>query len=148
MKKGLLLAGLQCVLALSVAGKFAFDRATLPRAWVRTVPYDPALPLRGRYLRMFLEVDRDGPVVLSVEGDRMVARPAAPGSGLRTGSVRDTNVLSTPVVFFLPAGIRDPSRREPGEELWVEVSVPGEGLPRPVRLGVRKNGVLTPLEIP
>jgi hypothetical protein len=43
--------------------------------------------------------------------------------------------------------VKDPSRREPDEELWVEVTVPARGAPRPIRLGVKKNGVVTPLEL-
>ena len=34
-----------------------------------------------------------------------------------------------------------------GEELWVEVSVPHQGPPRPLRLGLKKDGVLTPLDL-
>ncbi len=147
MTKGILLAVVHCALVLSVTGKFAFDRATLPRGWVRTVPYDPELPLRGRYVRMFVETDREGRVKLAVEGDRIVTRAAPPGEGLSTSTVNDRSMLATPVVFFIPAGVPDPSRRSSGEELWVEMSVPDEGPPRPVRLGVMKDGVLTPLDL-
>jgi len=33
------------------------------------------------------------------------------------------------------------------EELWVEVTVPRRGPPRPLRLGVKKDGTLTPLDL-
>jgi hypothetical protein len=55
--------------------------------------------------------------------------------------------VTEPVAFFIPEHVSDPSRRPPGEELWVEVSVPAKGPPRPIRLGVKKDGVLTPLEL-
>ena len=55
--------------------------------------------------------------------------------------------LNDPVAFFIPEHIPDPSFRRTGEELWAEVTVPGRGPPRPIRLGVRRNGILTPLEI-
>jgi hypothetical protein len=43
--------------------------------------------------------------------------------------------------------VPDPSVLEAGEELWVEVTLPRSGAPRPIRLGVRKDGVLTPLAL-
>lgn len=46
---------------------------------------------------------------------------------------------------FIPEGVPDPSLRPPGEELWVEVTLPRRGPPRPIRLAVRKDGRLTPL---
>jgi hypothetical protein len=56
-------------------------------------------------------------------------------------------VLTQPVAYFIPEHVADPSRRAPGEELWVEVTVPRAGLPRPIRLGVKKDGVLTPIDV-
>ena len=55
--------------------------------------------------------------------------------------------LSEPIAYFIPEHVDDPSRRPPGEELWVEVTVPPKGPPRPIRLGVKKDGVLTPLDL-
>jgi len=49
--------------------------------------------------------------------------------------------------YFLPEHAIDPSRRQPGEELWVEVTVPTKGPPRPIRLAVKKGDAFTPLEI-
>jgi len=115
MKRGLILAAVHVALALSVTAKFVYDRSTLPRAWVLTAPYDPSLPLRGRYVRLQLRGDTDN--------------------------------LRGSVAYFLPPNVPDPSRRAEGEELWVEVSVPKSGAPRPIRLGVKRNGVLTPLEL-
>jgi hypothetical protein len=40
--------------------------------------------------------------------------------------------------------VPDPSIRAPGEELWVEVTLPRRGPPRPIRLGVKKDGVMIP----
>jgi hypothetical protein len=55
--------------------------------------------------------------------------------------------LAQPVAFFLSDTAADPSRLKPGEELWVEVSVPPNSLPRPIRLGIKKDGALTPLNL-
>jgi len=48
MKKGALLGAFQVLVVLSVSGRYLYDRATLPRVWVKTAPVDPHLPIRGR----------------------------------------------------------------------------------------------------
>jgi hypothetical protein len=63
---------------------------------------------------------------------------------------RDTTssvTLAEPVAFFIPEHVPDPSIRPPSEELWVELTLPPGEWPRPVRLGVMRSGVLTPLEL-
>ena len=158
LRKGLLLAALQVALVSSLGVKLLIDRRTLPRAWVKTVPFDPNLPIRGRYASLALQVRVKGseavqqgrPVALLVEADELVAIPTSKDMGVRLRPTRPGGdaaaVLSEPVPFFLPEHASDPSRRPAGEELWVEVSVPPKGMPRPIRLGVRKGGVLTPLD--
>lgn len=56
-------------------------------------------------------------------------------------------VLDESIPFFIPEHIPDPSRRKPGEELWVEVTLPRKGPLRPIRLGVKKDGTLSPLTL-
>ena len=165
--RGIAVAVLQCLIVLSVAGKYSLDRERLPRAWAKAVPSDPNLFVRGRYVSLRLQVQAapdttawNGvgawtPALLSAVGGRLLATPDPSGSvhiaeqAVRTAagaSVTDW-VLNEQVAFFIPENVPDPSRRAPGEELWVEVSVPAKGAPRPIRLGVKKNGVLTPLEL-
>lgn len=149
-KKGLILAALHLAIAMSVVAKFVYDRETLPRVWVETTPVDPVLPFRGRYVQLRLLVDAsfsDGqrPVVLSVDNNRLAAKPGE--STIHVTGFRGRTILRTPVAFFIPQHIPDPSRRAQDEQLWVEVSVPKNGLPRPMRLGVKKDGVLTPLDL-
>lgn len=60
MAKGLAVALLQLLIVGSLAAKFAHDRATCPRVWVRTAYYDPDLPIRGRYVSLQLEVEAPG----------------------------------------------------------------------------------------
>ncbi len=158
---------LQCLIVLSVAGKYALDRDRLPRAWAKAISFDPNLFVRGRYVSLSLEVERaaatapgSGVVALtsarlSAVGRRLVATPDPSGTvqimerAVRTGAEPNVNawVLAEPVAFFIPEHVPDPSRRAPGEELWVEVSVPAEGDPRPIRLGVKKGGVITPMTL-
>ena len=48
--RGLVVGALHVGLVAVVAGRFAWDRATLPREWVRVQVVDPDSLLRGRYL--------------------------------------------------------------------------------------------------
>ena len=144
----------QALIVTSLGAKLLIDRAWQPRAWVKTMPVDPNAPIRGRYLSMRIEVDaaldlagRD--VSLRVQDGRLTAvRSGAPtGLRLRTDR-RDPRAalqLERPLAFFLPEHAADPSRRGTGEELWMEVTVPERGAPRPIRLGIKKDGTLMPL---
>jgi hypothetical protein len=152
--RGIAVALVQCLIVLSVAGKYALDRERLPRAWVKAAT-DASLPVRGRYLNLRLEVT--GPpetggqwmsAQLWVQDGRLVATPVLAGTGVTVWRFDDRPwVIQEPVAFFISEHVPDPSRLVPGEELWVEVSVPRKGPPRPLRLGVKKDGVLTPLEL-
>ena len=171
-RKGIVLAALQLAIVVSLAAKYTIDRARFPRVWARTAVYDPDLPIRGRYLSVQLRVDADRvyenseppkanqfnswnemkDIELRAENGRLVASPALTPTGLhvtrwktRAGEV--VTVLSEPVDFFLPEHAVDPSWRKAGEELWIEVTVPAKGPPRPIRLAVKKGDTFTPLEI-
>ena len=150
--RGVVVAVLQCLLVLSVAGKYAMDRERLPRVWTKAIPFDPNLFVRGRYVSLQLEVEvpvdtgQGAAARLSAVDGRLVATPDAAGS-VHIVARGDAWLIAEPVAFFIPENVPDPSHRAAGEELWVEVSVPEKGSPRPVRLGVKKNGILTPLEL-
>ena len=139
--RGIVLGVVQCALVLSIAGKYAWDRERLPRVWVRTVVVDPNLPLRGRYLALRLEVMpagalvNYGPAKLSAENGQLVARAASEGE--RVMHPRTEWVLNETVPYFVPEHWVAPSP-EAGE-IWVEVSVPANGPPRAIRLGLKKT---------
>ena len=151
--RGAALLLLQCLLVLAVAGKYAWDRGRLPRAWANATPVDPNLPVRGRYVALQLHVE---PADLTAgwslarttaENSRLVAHRAQSGGQPVLRRIQDVWVLAEPVAFFIPEHAADPSRIAPGEELWAEVSVPAKGPPRPIRLAIKKDGVLTPLSL-
>jgi hypothetical protein len=124
IQKGIILGILQCVLCLSLTGKLLYDRATCPRVWVKTVPWDPALPVRGRYLALQL-------------------RPE-PGAAHfdRTNHER--------VLFFVPEHLTELEKirsSSPAAEVWAEVTIPRKGPPRPIRLGVKRDAELEPVPI-
>ena len=158
---GLAVAMLHVALVGSLGLKLLVDRARYPHAWARTVPFDPSTPLRGRYVRLAVEIPlAGGPLVptyaepgveLSAADDRVLGQidssRQVPRVRVRSGDGSSTVVLADPVAFFIPEHVPDPSIRPPGEELWVELTLPPGGWPRPVRLGVMRRGTLTPLEL-
>ena len=158
LRKGVAVAAIHLAIVASVGAKLLVDRSTRPRVWARTAPYDPDLPLRGRYVRLQVEGEPAGlseqdtvqPVEMTVRNGTLTLTPAAHDSGVRARLTqrddRTVAVLVEPVAFFIPEHIPDPSVRAPGEELWVELTLPKQGPPRPIRLGARKNGVLTVLQ--
>lgn len=158
---GVALALAHLAIVGSVALRYAADRARLPHGWARTVPYDPSLPIRGRYVRLRLQFPlveapagsgpgESRPVRLQATGDRVeaVVDSASPLVALLdTADGVPVARLSQPVAFFIPEHVPDPSFRPAGEELWAEVTLPVAGAPRPVRLGVRRAGRLDPLDL-
>jgi hypothetical protein len=161
MRKGLIVAALHVGIVSSLGAKLLVDRATRPRVWARTAPADPNLPIRGRYVRLRIEADPSTafsagdsqvvPIALSVKDGRLAAArdPESTKMYARLGQRGGAPiaVLIEPVAYFIPEHVTDPSIRQPGEELWVEVTVPRAGAPRPIRLGVKKDGVITPLDV-
>jgi hypothetical protein len=123
-RRGLMVAAIQCLLVLSLSGKLLYDRATRPRVWVKTAPWDPSLPLRGRYLALRLTPEGGASWYRETEGAM--------------------------VLFFVPEHtlpFETLRGRGDAPELWVEVTIPRKGPPRPIRLATKQNGELEPLRI-
>ena len=72
LRKGIILGALQCVLVFSLTGKLLYDRATCPRIWVKTMPWDPNLPIRGRYLSLILAPAAGAPYFERTNNQRVV----------------------------------------------------------------------------
>jgi len=165
------------LIVCSLGAKLLYDRGHRPRVWIKVAPVDPNLPIRGRYLALNLEVpaegfsvhtqpspwqkDKDGKPVMEeittpnrcdlvLRGQQMIAVANENGeywiNNRRSGDLL-LAVIPSQTVFFIPEHLPDPSRRPAGEELWIEATVPRKGPPRPLRLGVKKDDVLTPLVI-
>ena len=165
LQKGLAVAVIHILIVLSLGGKLLYDRATQPRIWVRTGSIDPDLPIRGRYFTLNLQVrapelgsefrDRSkynsAYIELAVENGELVAHKTDRTTGMminswgppRNGS-NDLFLLSSPVVFFIPAHAEAP-RLGAGGELWAEVTVPKKGPPRPIQLAIKRGVQWTPL---
>ena len=159
MRKGLIVAAVHLALVGSLGAKLLIDRATRPRVWARTLPVDPDHPLRGRYVLLRVEAEpidftqgQSGTgVTLIARGESLGLQPTADDTRLTAHLTRrdgrEVAVLDQALAYFIPEHVPDPSQRPPGEELWVEVTLPKQGGPRPIRLAVKKDGVLTPLDL-
>ena len=79
---------------------------------------------------------RNGFVRTNAEGDSILALP---------GSACDALRLEQPVDFYIPEHAADPSLLKAGQELWIEVTIPSKGPPRPLQLALKQDGVWKPL---
>ncbi|HSM79093.1 MAG TPA: hypothetical protein VLT57_15755 [Bryobacteraceae bacterium] len=178
---------IQLSLVCSVAAKYLYQRWTCPRVWTRSVAYDPALLMRGRYLSLQLTVDgcqstlpsgkraefpRDYngaavpgsfrvlgegdiafPATLKVENQKLSAIYVRDAEQAPSGQMVFANAewpcdqmrLSAPVYFYISEHARSPLPLAAGSELWVEVTVPPKGPPRPIQLALKRDGGWQPL---
>jgi hypothetical protein len=164
LTRGVLIAVVHVALVAVVGGVLLYERNTLPSVWALTTGVDPVLPIRGRYVSLRLVVEPRGELpadaspehvvqiveaTMSAEDGRLVATVlSAPEAeamlGWRGQAIQPVETpsgrvwtLVEPIAFFLPEDAPDPTVLAPGEELWAEVTVPHDGLPRPIRLEVR-----------
>jgi hypothetical protein len=167
--KGLVLAGLQLVLVLSLAGKLLYDRETRPRVWVECRGYDPDLPIRGRYLAEQLVMPADGFTYtepkrneqawymnrswayFELRNGQVVAERDGTGSGgwIYLNKNSDGTLSATteePVLVFVADQAAIPTPKM-GQQMWVQVTIPKKGPPRPVQVGLKKDGAITPINL-
>jgi hypothetical protein len=162
-RKGLLLGAAHLLIVSALGAMLLIDRVRLPHVWVQAAPIDPDLPIRGRYVSLRLVVD------WSTTGGN---ESESPGSGMRlyirngrlaaasdehgrhslvpilSGALAGGWALRQPVAYFIPEHAKDPSRLTGGEELWVDCTIPKNGPPRPIRLGIKRDDAeIVPIDI-
>jgi hypothetical protein len=170
LQRGLIFAALQVAMVSSLGAKLLWDRGHLPRGWAETRGYDPNLIIRGRYtsISLLVKADKIFPgadasssrtalfnrgyggqnVYLTVENGKVVANPTEQNTGLSVTAPEWRNgekvaTLYPPVAFFLPEHAADPTRIPRSEMLFLEVTIPKKGPPRPIRFGRNVNGAFT-----
>jgi hypothetical protein len=90
---------------------------------------------------------------LKVESNKLVAvqiqdpRRADLGQSVSAspGSQCDQMRLDQPVDFYLAEHAQSPVPLKPGQQLWIEITIPPKGPPRPIQLALKDNGVWKPL---
>jgi hypothetical protein len=55
--------------------------------------------------------------------------------------------LASSIDFYISDAAQIPLPLQPGQELWIEVTVPPTGLPRPIQLALKDNGAWKPLNL-
>jgi hypothetical protein len=171
VQAGLILLFVQLLLVLSVAGKYLYERHTRPRVWTRATQYDPNLPLRGRYLAMQLVLDacdlpRDvehtiphpynkrqtfwqwNVSLTTVNGKLMPTVTTSHSDATLTllpGRPCDRATLSSEEMLFIPDRADLPLPLKPGQDLWVEVTLPPSGPPRPIQIALSSADGFHPL---
>jgi len=167
LSKGLIVALLHVAIVSTLGAKLLYDRAYRPHIWVKSAVYDPDLPIRGKYLALSVEAPAVGffsqtttwgsdpheffspnRCDLVLRGDHLVAIANQRGEFWANIRRRDNSLFATvnsETAYFLPEHKSGPILHNRDEELWFEATIPRKGPPRPIRLGIKKNGVLTPL---
>ena len=95
--------------------------------------------------RANLKVNHNALVAVRVEGSEdSTAGEEVVGTA---GSPCDQMQLESPIDFYISDTAQSPLPRKPGQELWIEVTVPPKGAPRPMQLALKDNGAWKPLDL-
>lgn len=62
-----------------------------------------------------------------------------------TGKSCSEMTLDNPVFYYVPGNAPGLLPLKPGQELWMEATIPPQGRPRPTQLALKENGKWTPL---
>lgn len=128
-------------------------QSTLPSAKQAKMPRN----LEGVPVGKTFSINSPGPVQfpakLKVDGNKLMAI-RIPDSDSRTsgvmvealpGSSCEDLRLNEPVNFYIAEHAANPTPAKQGQELWIEVTVPPKGPPRPIQLALKQEGVWKPL---
>lgn len=78
-----------------------------------------------------------------------IAEDESGTEGLEVSAIPDAQCnamrLDDPVNFYISEHARDPLPLKRGEQLWIEVTVPPAGPPRPIQLALKQDGGWKPL---
>jgi hypothetical protein len=127
--------------------------STLPNAKQAKFPRDVnGVPAPGQF-SIWAPGNVQFPAKLTVKDDKLQAirlpesdnssatQMVAAGSGIACDAMR----LVNPVDFYIAEHATDPTHLQRGQELWIEVTVPPKGPPRPLQLAIKDSGAWKPL---
>jgi hypothetical protein len=127
---------------MPIRGRYLSERLQLPAVGFSYQPpqeYVDEWVANRRWA--YLEVD-EGQV-------RAYARGSGAGAWIYLHRNADGSLVAfteEPVAVFISETAEIPVLKT-GQELWVEVTLPTKGPPRPIRIGLKTNGVLTPVKV-
>jgi hypothetical protein len=161
---GLVIAAVHAAIVLSLGVQAAIGRDRLPRAWAQAAAGARSNRVHGRYITLNLvpvtdaglkprvdlindrTVARRTPIALEARDGRLLAHAAvASRVDLVRVNTSESGMIGDRLDYFLPPGAPDPMPLLGAGQLWVEASVPAQGPPRPLRLGVMRNGRIEPI---
>ncbi|HEY2857324.1 MAG TPA: hypothetical protein VGJ21_02780 [Terracidiphilus sp.] len=94
----------------------------------------------------------DFPAKLAVKNNRLIAVHERDSEDTHAQMVSapentpcDRMRLQQPVNFYISEHADSPFAGQPGGELWIEVTVPPKGPPRPIQLALKQGGAWKPL---
>ena len=126
-------------------------QSTLPSAKAARFPRDiNGAAVRGPYqlrasavFHADLKVENNRLLALRIEDDQngTLGQEVSAWPGGACDSMR----LDTPVDFYIADQAKSPLPLKPGQELWIEVTVPPKGPPRPTQIALKDNGAWKPL---
>jgi len=128
-------------------------QSTLPSAKAAQFPRDVNGAIKpGPYVmrpvpvsfRANLKVQNNKLIAVQVEGDE--SRIGGEKVQAVPGAACDQMRLERPVDFFVSGKTQGPLPLQPGRELWIEVTVPPKGPPRPIQMAVKDNGAWKALQ--
>ncbi|MGD0903333.1 MAG: hypothetical protein ABR924_10375, partial [Terracidiphilus sp.] len=128
-------------------------QSTMPSALEITVPRNAEGVPVGKTFSVNAPQPVQFPATLKVEGSKLVAiRIPEDDSQSRgqtvsawPGSSCESFRLDQPVDFYIAEHAASPVPVKPGQELWMEVTVPPKGPPRPIQLALKQDGAWKPL---
>ena len=129
-------------------------QSTLPSAKFATFPRDVNGAIKpGPYVlrprpvlfRANLKVQNNQLVALRVEGQEDTRRSTGEEISAAPGAPCNQMQLFDPVDFYIADTAKSPLPLQPNQELWIEVTVPPTGPPRPIQLALKQDGSWKPL---
>ncbi len=128
-------------------------QSTLPSAKQAAMPRNVDGVQTGKTYSIRSDQSVQFPARLKVEGNKLLAIRIPEGDnrpdeqmveGSPGASCEDLR-LDGPVDFYIAEHAADPSPLKAGQELWIEVTVPPKGPPRPIQLALKDGGAWKPL---
>lgn len=128
-------------------------KSTLPSAKEAVMPRNVDGVQTGKTYSIHADQAVRFPANLKVEGGKLLAIRIPEGNGRpdeltvegRPGDSCENLRLDEPVDFYIAQSAAAPGPLKVGQALWIEVTVPSKGPPRPIQLAMKDGGAWRPL---